>query len=120
MPTNMRLPLAAAAALLLAGCATVNIDDAMQETNQTLPGFTQGKLEVSRTEQQRAQRQQLAEQLLAKPLTMDGAVQLALANSPSLQALLADSWIQMATADQAARIANPVFAFERIRAGSEL
>lgn len=117
---NFRLPAAMAAAVFLAGCATVSIDDAVQETNQALPGFTQGKLELSQTAEQRDRQRQLADQLLAQPLSMDGAVQLALANSPSLQALIARSWSDMATANQAGRISNPIFSFERVRSGDEL
>ena len=114
------LPLAAAAGLVLAGCATVDIDEAVASTNQALPAFTQGKLELGRAAQQQDKRRQLAEELLAKPLSMDDAVRVALSNSPSLQALLAQSWADMAAADQAGRLGNPVFTFERIRAGDEL
>jgi len=120
MRRSLRLAGVSTAVLFLAGCASVNIDQALRETNQTAQGFTQGKLELSRTEQQRQARSQLGEQLLAKPLTMDDAVQMALANSPSMQALVAQSWADMAAANQAGRIGNPVFTFERIRAGDEL
>ena len=120
MSRSLRLAGVSAAALLVAGCASIDIDQALRESNQATQGFTQGKLELSRTEQQRQARSQLSEQLLAKPLTMDDAVQLALANSPSMQALVAQSWADMAAANQAGRIGNPVFAFERIRAGDEL
>jgi outer membrane protein TolC len=120
MRTTFRLSVAVAAGVVLAGCATVDIDEAVASTNQALPGFTQGGLALGRTEEQREQQRRLAGELLAKPLTMDGAVRLALANSPSLQALLAQNWADMAAADQAGRIANPVFTFEHIRAGNEL
>jgi outer membrane protein TolC len=120
MTINFRLPAAAAAALVLAGCASVDIDQAVQETNQAAPGFTGGKLELSRTDEQRQARERLSSELLAKPLAMDAAVQLALANSPSVQALIAQSWSEMATADQAGRIGNPIFSFERVRIGEEL
>ena len=120
MRSRLGLAGASVAVLLVAGCASVNIDQALQEANQTAGGFTQGKLELSRTQQQHQARSQLSEQLLAKPLTMEDAVQLALANSPSMQALVAQSWADMAAANQAGRIGNPVFTFERIRAGQEL
>lgn len=120
MQRKFRLAGVGSAVIFLAGCASVNIDQALQETNQTTQGFTQGKLELSRTDQQRQSRSQLSEQLLAKPLTMGDAVQLALANSPSMQALVAQSWADMAAANQAGRIGNPVFTFERVRAGDEL
>jgi outer membrane protein TolC len=120
MARNYRLPAAAAAMLALAGCANLNIDQAVQETNQAAAGFTSGKLELSRTDQQRQSRERLSSELLARPLSMDDAVQLALANSPSVQALIAQSWSEMATASQAGRISNPIFTFERVRIGEEL
>lgn len=120
MTRNFTLFLAAGAVLMLAGCASVAIDDAVRDTNAAYPDFTQGRLELSRTDQQGERRRHLAEELLGQPLTMDGAAQLALANSPSLQALIAQGWSDMAAANQAGRIANPVLAFERIRAGDEV
>jgi outer membrane protein TolC len=117
---NFKLAFAAGATLVLAGCASVDIDDAVRDTNQAYPAFTQGQLELGRTQDQGDQRRQRVDELLAKPITMDGAVRVALANSPSLQALIAQSWADMAAANQAGRIGNPVFTFERIRAGEEL
>lgn len=111
---------AAAALLVLGGCASVSIDDAVLETNKALPGFTRGTLELSRTAQQRAGQQKLARDLLSNPLSREDAVQLALANSPAVQALIAESWNDMAQADQTGRIANPIFTFERVRLGDEL
>lgn len=118
--THFRLAASAAAALLLAGCASVSIDEAIEQTNQAAPGFTQGQLALARSDAERQARAQLTEQLLAKPLSMDDAVRLALANSPALQALLAQSWGDIAAAGQGGRIANPVFGFERMRLGDEL
>lgn len=120
MQRHLRMAALAGSLGLLAGCASVSIDEAVRGTNEALPGFTGGKLELSRTEQQRQARERLSADLLAKPLSVDDAVQLALANSPALQALIAQSWSDIATAAQYGRIANPIFAFERIRAGSEL
>ena len=120
MKTIFRLSALATAGLVLAGCASVNVDQVVRDTNDTTNTFTQGKLELSRTEQQGQARARLSSELLAKPLTMDDAVQLALSNSPAVQTLLAQSWADMAQANQAGRIANPVFTFERIRFGDEL
>ena len=120
MKRIFRFTALAGAALVLAGCASVNIDQAVRDTNDTNNTFTQGKLELSRTDQQSQARAKLSSELLAKPLSMDEAVQLALANSPAVQTLLAQSWADMAQASQTGRIANPVFTFERIRFGDEL
>jgi outer membrane protein TolC len=120
MRTTSRWSALAAASLVLAGCASVNFDQAVQDANGTSASFTQGQLELSRTEQQQQARSKLSSELLAKPLRMDDAVQLALANSPAVQILLAQSWAEMAQADQAGRIANPLFTFERTTFGAEL
>ncbi len=120
MKRIFRLGALTAAALVLAGCASVNIDQAVQDANDSTTTFTGGKLELSRTAQQQQARTKLTNELLGKPLSMDDAVQLALANSPAVQTLLAQSWSELAQANQAGRISNPVFTFERIRFADEL
>lgn len=120
MKRTIRLASITVATLVLAGCASISIDEAVQSTNQAVPTFTGGKLELSRSEQQRQARERLAADLLGKPLGMDEAVQLALTNSPALQALIAQSWSDIAAAGQFGRIPNPVFTFERVRLGDEL
>jgi outer membrane protein TolC len=55
--------------------------------------------------------------LLARPLDADGAVRIALAYSPALQAMLYDAAAESAAATQSARLPNPVFAFERLSRG---
>ena len=120
MKKILRLTAAGAAVLVLAGCASVDFDQAMRDTNRATETFTQGKLQLDTDGSQREARTRLASQLLAQPLSMDGAVQLALANSPAVQALLAQSWADMAAASQAGRIANPMFTFERMRFLNEL
>lgn len=120
MKTIFRLSALTGTALLVAGCASVNVDQAIDEANANTRSFTQGKLALDRTDLQRQARASLSTDLLAKPLSMDDAVQLALANSPAVQTLLAQSWSDMARADQGGRIANPVFTFERMRFGDEL
>ena len=122
MNTLLQRSALAAAVLVLAGCASVNIDQAILDANDAnaTRSFSTGKAELSRTDAQLQARSRLSAELLAKPLTMDDAVQLALANSPAIQTLLAQSWSEMALANQRGRIANPVFAFERLRFGDEL
>jgi outer membrane protein TolC len=120
MNTIFRWTTLAAASLALAGCASVDMDQAVRDTNDSTGAFTQGKLELSRTEQQAQASARLSDELLAQPLGMDEAVQLALANSPAVQSLLAQHWADMARASQTGRIANPVFTFERVRFADEL
>jgi outer membrane protein TolC len=120
MKNHFRLAALATASLTLAGCASVNLEQAVSETNAATGAFTRGQLELSRSEPQQQARARLAGELLANPLSMDDAVQLALANSPAVQTLLAQSWSDMSQANQAGLIANPVFTFERIRFRDEL
>ena len=120
MTKYFKLTATAIAALVLAGCASVNFDEAVGNANQTAGSFTGGKLALSQTSDQRNAKAKLSADLLAKPLTSDDAVQLALANSPAVQTLLAQSWADMSAANQAGRISNPLFKFERVTAGDEL
>jgi outer membrane protein TolC len=119
-PCAKRAGLAVVAALLLAGCASVDIDQAVGEANASAGAFTQGGLGLSRTAKEAQERQRLSAELLSKPLGREEAVQLALANSPAVQTLLAQSWVDFSQASQAGRIVNPVFSFERLRFGGEL
>jgi outer membrane protein TolC len=106
--------------LLLAGCASVSIDEGARRANESLPGFTGGQLVWQQNDAQRREATERSAQLLAQPLGSDQAVQLALANSPAMQALLAQGAADLAAADQSGRIANPLFSFERIRSPGEL
>ncbi|MDM0011755.1 TolC family protein [Variovorax sp. J22P168] len=114
------LSLVLAATLLAAGCGTVDIDQALRDTDARTAAFTRGDLSLARTPEQRAARAALADSLLSAPLSEDDAVRLALVNSPALQALLAERWAELAAADQAGRPVNPLFKFERLRLGDEL
>ncbi len=115
-----KLTAIAVAALVLAGCASVDFDEAVGNANQSTGSFTSGKLALNQTAEQRDAKAKLASDLLSKPLTSDDAVQLALANSPAVQTLLAQSWADMSAANQAGRISNPIFKFERVTFKDEL
>jgi len=82
MKRALRLTAIAVAAAFLAGCASVDIDDALKDTNTNAKQFTGGKLELSRTQEQRDRRSALTQELLAKPLSQNDAVQLALPTVP--------------------------------------
>jgi outer membrane protein TolC len=112
---RVRWAAAAVSLLFLSGCASVNFDDSLATTNQDALAFTQGKLALAQTQEQRAVMERAAAELLTKPLSQNDAVQLALANSPALQAMLAQNWSEAAGAAQSGRIANPLFAFDRVR-----
>lgn len=113
------LPLLLSGALL-AGCASVDSGALLARTNADTESVTGGKLQLAQTDAERATRRELAQQLLQQPLSQAAAVQLALANSPALQTLLAEGWRDQANAAQGGRIPNPIFEFSRLRTGGEL
>ena len=117
---RLRLPALVAAAIALAGCASIDADREIAQANESQRAFTQGGLTLARDDAQRAARAQAADRLLSRPLSQADAVQLALSNSPALQALLERHVADLAAADPSGRIGNPVFSFERVRTGDEL
>ena len=115
-----RLAVTAVTLAVLSGCASVNFDQSVAQTNEEATAFTSGKLALAQTDHQREAFDRSAANLLKQPLSQGDAVQLALANSPALQAMLAESWANSASAAQSGRITNPLFTFERLRIGDEL
>ena len=105
---------------IVSGCASVDFDRQIAKSNQDAAAFTNGQLSLAQTDEQRAAFQRTTSQLLEKPLGQADAVQLALVNSPALQAMLAENWATAARAAQAGRIANPLFLLSRVRVGAEL
>ena len=118
--THAKLVLSALGLAVLTGCASVNLDQNIRRVNDEAGSFTEGKLSLARTQEERDERAQAAQALLAQPLGQKEAVRLALVNSPSLQALLAQGWAESSGAAQVGRIGNPIFSFERMTAGPEL
>jgi len=109
--------LAALAACALAGCASTAIDDNAAAAHAELrargaPDFS-WLADAPARERARAD----VEAALARPLTEDDAVRIALAHDPVLQAALFERAAQSADLTQSARPANPVFEFERLAAG---
>ena len=120
MHTPFRLISISAAVLLFTGCAAVNFDQTLNEARENSRGFVPNTLELRHTDLQRQASEKRSEQLLAQPLSMTDAVQLALANSPALQTLLAQSLADMATTNQSGRLANPLLTFERTQLLNEV
>lgn len=115
-----KLALSAIALATLAGCATVSLEQNVARVNEEAKSFAEGQISLARTADEREQRAQAAQKLLQNILGQREAVQLALVNSPSLQAMLAQGWAESADAAQVGRIANPVFSLERMVAGDAL
>ncbi len=102
-------------ALALSGCASVPFDGALDKARLSSQGFVPASVELRQSDALRQASAARSAQLLAQPLSMQDAVELALANNPAVQTLLAQSWADMAVMDQSARLANPLFTFERTK-----
>jgi outer membrane protein TolC len=112
---------AVSAALVLTGCAAPNMDAAMRQAGSLAAPVTgDARAELARNPSQREAATRRASELLSKPLTVDDAVQLALANSPAFQAALAESWGELAVARQRGLPGGVAFSFERLREGADL
>ena len=86
---RIKLPLSIITVAVLTGCASVNFEQNVGRVNEEVAGFTESKLALARTNEERIQRSQAAATLLKAPVGQKEAVQLALVNSPALQSLLA-------------------------------
>lgn len=106
--------LAAIATLALAGCASTAIDENYQGVRQITQQRLGAEVRWLTSDDARQQAQTEVDALLGKPLGADDAVRIALAYSPSLQAMLYEGAARSAAATQSARLPNPVFAFERL------
>ena len=106
--------------VLTGGCATIDINESLSRANTQLAPFTHGSLSLAQRDAERRAAQSVADDLLSKPLGQDDAVRLALINSPSMQALLAQHWGDAAAAAQSGRIANPILTLERLRSPAEI
>lgn len=116
----VKLALSAAALLVLVGCVSVSSQQNQGRVNEEVSAFAGDRVQLSRTRGQQAEQAQAVQKLLAAPLAQPAAVQLALAGSPSVQALLAQGWSDAADAAQSGRMPNPIFSFGRLAGGDGL
>lgn len=120
LPSWMRRVVTLGAVGALSACASVSLEQSLGRVDGELQGFAGGPLELVRTVPEREDRARRTAELLRVPLGQKEAVLLSLIHSPALQVLLAQGWAEAADAAQLGRIANPVFSYERLVAGSEL
>ena len=111
---------AIAVVLVLSGCASVNIDQSIDRSNNETRSTAGTSAQLLRTSDAKTARDRQVSELLKSPLSQQAAVQLAVINSPALQTLLAERWGDMAQAAQGGRIANPILSLERVRFLDEL
>jgi outer membrane protein TolC len=107
------------AILLLSGCASFSKDGGMDAVSAMTKERTGQTLQRERSADD-ASTCDIVKQALARPLTPDSAVQIALANNRGLQASLAGLGIAEANLVQAGRLRNPGFSFSRLRGGDDI
>ena len=113
-------PLAVAlAALILTGCATFSKDGGLDSVSTLTKERTGQTVQREKSADDANATQSAIDQLLAKPLTSDSAVQVALANNKGLQAAFADLGVAEANLVQAGRLRNPGYSFGRLRGGGD-
>ena len=114
-------PLALAVSVLfLGGCASLSPDGGFTSV-QSLTKERIGKdVAWVKSDDDAATVEKTIAPLLAKPLTVDDAVTIALLNNRGLQASYAELGIAEANLVQAGRLSNPLFSFTRLTRGDEL
>ncbi len=115
----LRRAAALAAVAALSGCASFSPDGGFDTVAQTTQQRLGKDVRWARTADDQAALQQRVEALLAQPLSMDGAVQLALFNNRGLQAAFEELGLNEADLVQAGRLPNPGFSFGRSTKGDE-
>jgi outer membrane protein, multidrug efflux system len=105
-----------AAALTLAGCATVSPDGNASDINQLVTGRAAGTTAQVAAADTAATREAVAK-LLAQPITAESAVHIALLNNPGLHASMATLGISDAERVQAGTLPNPHFSIGRFVEG---
>ncbi len=108
------------AAVWLGGCASFSQDGGFASVEQTAKDRLGKELRWSRSEADQDGIAQRVTELLARPLTVDDAVQIALLNNRALQATFQELGIGEAELVQAGRLPNPGFSFARLRRGDEI
>ncbi|TWI69545.1 outer membrane protein TolC [Pseudoduganella lurida] len=109
--------MAAACALLLGGCATFSSDGGMNAVDSATQARAGAPARLLRND---GDRRALADQLrplLAKPLSADDAVRIALLNNRGLQATYWELGIAEADLVQAGRLQNPAFGYQHEQGG---
>ena len=110
----------AASALVLGGCANFSADGGFGEVRQITKQHTGLDAGWHKTPAESGAAQQRVAELLAKTLSVDDAVQVALLNNRGLQASYAELGISEADLVQVSRLPNPGFSFGRMKRGAEV
>ena len=109
-----------ASVALLGGCASFSPDGGFAPVQQTAKDRLGKDLQWARSDADRDSIDQRVRELLAKPLSVDDALQIALLNNRGLQAEYQELGIAEADLVQAGRLPNPGIAFARTTQGGEI
>ncbi|MEO8058310.1 MAG: TolC family protein [Burkholderiales bacterium] len=117
---SKRLLLAALAATALSGCASFSTDGGFGPVEQATHDRLGKELKWARSDADKDAIDRRVAELLAKPLSAEDAVQVALLNNKGLQASFFELGISESDTVQAGRLPNPGFSFGRLKQGSEI
>ncbi|MFZ6876109.1 TolC family protein [Undibacterium sp. Di27W] len=106
--------------LILGGCASFSTDGGFSTVEQVAKERLGKEVTWQRSDNATDTAAQRVKELLASPLTVDDAVQIALLNNRGLQASFYELGISESDFVQAGRLPNPGFSFSRTRQGSEI
>lgn len=111
---------AALSALFLAGCASFSPDGGMTDVSNLTQSRIGQQVSFSKDPHSGTSNgDAMVRSLLAKPLTVDSAVRIALLNNASLKASFDELGVSEADFVQAGRMRNPGFSFGRISGGGD-
>jgi outer membrane protein TolC len=113
LQTGTRIAALALISATLAGCATFSEDGGFGQVEGTSKERLAMEVKWARTDEDRAVLKARVDELLANPLSVDDAVQLALFNNRGLQAGFYELGISEADLVQAGRLPNPHFSMLR-------
>ena len=115
----LRLLAMLVSAAVLGGCASFSPDGGFAAVEKTAKDRLGKDVQWARSEADQDSIAKRVSDLLAKPLTVDDAVQVALLNNRGLQATFQELGVSEAELVQAGRLPNPGFSFGRSSRGDE-
>jgi outer membrane protein TolC len=105
--------------LVLGGCATFSKDGGFNDVSALTKERTGQAVQRATSAESEASAQSKIKELLAKPLTPDTAVEIALQNNKGLQASFAELGVAESDLVQAGRMRNPGFTFQHLSGGGD-
>jgi len=117
---GLALPALLIPVLLLSGCTSFSPDAGFAAVEQSAKERLNKEVRWARSDADQDLIDKRVSELLARPLTVDDAVQVALLNNRGLQATFQELGITQAEVVQAGRLPNPGFSFARLTRGDEL